>query len=337
MYCKVPVIKPSARAFHARAFHARPALVTQRRSLSAAATESRAGVAPAPPAGSKDASKDDVNIPSPEEVAEMAAEAVEVATATGSTVMKAVKKLIPPAPVVVLGAEGLIGIKVVLQLLNDGFNVIAGVSDEEEANTTLAFFKRYELVASTGIKNLKIQEINDLTEMPRGCKVVVIENDVVDGSKTDARMISSIVSAAEAVVASQLAMTSSIVSAAEAIKASQLMISSIVSAAEAIKDSQLMISSIVSAAEAIKASQLVVVSVPESNKGFVAASAPNATLSQTEKALICSLCGYLLIPVWLSIAPVCSLLSCVALSFSLGRSLLLPCVRSLFGSCVALP
>ncbi|KAK9867559.1 hypothetical protein WJX84_011039 [Apatococcus fuscideae] len=103
----------------------------------------------------------------------------------------------------VAGAAGQLGVRVVLQLIDAGFKVVAGVPDLEEAQAQLNFAKTYELIKKDNLSKLRLAEV-DLgnegslaSEMSRGGQVLVVVADAPVGKKADTRLGSRALAAAK--------------------------------------------------------------------------------------------------------------------------------------------
>ncbi|GFH27798.1 hypothetical protein HaLaN_26178, partial [Haematococcus lacustris] len=87
-------------------------------------------------------------------------------------------------PVFFLGAQGRLTAQLAKALLEDGYNVIAGIDFPEQAKATLEFVRK-------------------------GVKVVVVEGDSLGDKKGDARYVESAVATAQAAEASQVILVNS--------------------------------------------------------------------------------------------------------------------------------
>ncbi|KAL6765412.1 hypothetical protein V8C86DRAFT_797351 [Haematococcus lacustris] len=147
-----------------------------------------------------------------------------VAAAAATEVQSDVKESAPPSasikrdgtPVFFLGAQGRLTAQLAKALLEDGYNVIAGIDFPEQAKATLEFVKKYELLDKATLARLKTVEVSAgdtssaaLASLPRGVKVVVVEGDSLGDKKGDARYVESAVATAQAAEASQVILVNS--------------------------------------------------------------------------------------------------------------------------------
>eukprot|EP00199_Chlamydomonas_sp_CCMP681_P001228 CAMPEP_0119103672 /NCGR_PEP_ID=MMETSP1180-20130426/2065_1 /TAXON_ID=3052 ORGANISM="Chlamydomonas cf sp, Strain CCMP681" /NCGR_SAMPLE_ID=MMETSP1180 /ASSEMBLY_ACC=CAM_ASM_000741 /LENGTH=773 /DNA_ID=CAMNT_0007088237 /DNA_START=75 /DNA_END=2397 /DNA_ORIENTATION=- len=109
--------------------------------------------------------------------------------------------------VVVLGAQGSSAIKLVKSLVEAGFKVTAGVDYLEEAQATLAFVRKYELIDRTSLANLKLSEPDGA--LPSRARVVIVEGDMMDGKKVDSRFVEGAIARAADSNASQIVLLTS--------------------------------------------------------------------------------------------------------------------------------
>lgn len=124
----------------------------------------------------------------------------------------------PPASSVFVVGCGPISVLLMKDLAQAGVKVIAGVPDAEEAEAVMAFAKRYELLASSITNNIRVVEVDYTDEedvvraLPRGSKVVLVENDVFSvnnpRSRVDANVVTAMAEAAEAAQAGGLVLIS---------------------------------------------------------------------------------------------------------------------------------
>ncbi|KAK9819343.1 hypothetical protein WJX74_008712 [Apatococcus lobatus] len=102
--------------------------------------------------------------------------------------------------VFVAGAAGQLGVRVVLQLLDAGIKVAAGVPDKEEAQNLLNFAKTYELIKKDNQSKLRLVEVDPTTlvsSIPAGGTVLAVAGDSTSGKGIDARLASGALSAAK--------------------------------------------------------------------------------------------------------------------------------------------
>ncbi|KAK9806837.1 hypothetical protein WJX72_004506 [[Myrmecia] bisecta] len=104
--------------------------------------------------------------------------------------------------VFVAGGSGLLGARIVKELLQTGFKVIAGVPDADEAAGIVDFAKRYELIKADQASKLQLEEV-DFSDvdaiaaaLPRGARIVAIAGDIQGGRKADARVVDRLLAAA---------------------------------------------------------------------------------------------------------------------------------------------
>lgn len=140
---------------------------------------------------------------------------VRVAASQGGT--RAIKKASQKSgQVFVAGATGQTAIRIVKELLEDGYKVVGGVSDIEEAQEILAVAKQLELIPKSSASNLQLVEVdfNDADDLasriPKRIKVVVVDGDSLGKRRTDAKFVQTVIDAAEAAIASQLILVSTV-------------------------------------------------------------------------------------------------------------------------------
>lgn len=63
-----------------------------------------------------------------------------------------------------MSATGLLGSRIVRELLNAGFRVRAGCRDVESAQQDFAFFRKFELIPAEAFKNLTVVDLDTSDE-----------------------------------------------------------------------------------------------------------------------------------------------------------------------------
>ncbi|KAF5842885.1 hypothetical protein DUNSADRAFT_4344 [Dunaliella salina] len=154
------------------------------------------------------------SVASPRRRAGIISQATATVSSPTSTILSRLpgsSKIVGGGPVILLGAQGLIGVALTKSLLESGQQVVAGVVNMEAAEATLAFVKKYELLDKKALDNLQLREIRegDATGLPKNGKFIIIEGDSVANNRTDLRFVQGGLATAEAANASKVVLVTS--------------------------------------------------------------------------------------------------------------------------------